>query len=110
MDLLTIRYQSIASQGIVVFPARQLSDPAHCAVDGTQARPIALSPDHPFVVCRADLSTALYQGAVGIEEQLGIVEGAAVALVDADGHYNAGLLGGFGDGAGGFRWHGNGLF
>ena len=51
------------------------------------------------------LAAPLDQGAVGIKEKLGVVQGSAVTLVDADGHDNSRLLGSVADGVGGRRRH-----
>ncbi|MNQ86726.1 hypothetical protein D3C85_1019260 [compost metagenome] len=51
----------------------------------------------------------LDQGAVGIEQQLRVVQRAAIAFVDADGHDHAGLFGGGTDGISGVRRHGHRL-
>jgi hypothetical protein len=72
-----------------MLPTRQLTNAADRAVDGAQTRAVALAPDHAFVIRRRDLATPLNQRAVGVEEQLGVVQGGAVALVDADGHDHA---------------------
>ena len=93
-----------------MLPARQLADAPDGAVDGTQPGTVALAPDHAFVVGRRNLAAALNQSAVSIEQQLRVVERAAIALVDADGHHHSGLLAGFADGVGGGRRHGHGLF
>ena len=86
-----------------MLPACQLANAADLAVDGAQARPIALAPDHALVIGRRDLAAPLNQGAVGIEEQLSVVQGSAVTLVDANGHNNFGLPGSFADGVRGRR-------
>jgi hypothetical protein len=41
---------------------------------------------------RRDLAAPLKQCAVGVEQQLRVVQGVAVALVDADGHDHARLF------------------
>ena len=47
----------------------------------------------------------LNQRAIGIKEKLCVVQGSAVALVDADGHDNSRLLASFADGVDGRRRH-----
>ena len=51
----------------------------------------------------------LDQGAVGIEQELRVVERASVALVDADGRHQARLFAGLADGLGDVRRDGDGL-
>ena len=74
-----------------MLPARQLANAADLAVNGAQTGAVALAPDHALVIGGRDLAAALNQGAVGIKEQLGVVQGSAVTLVDADGHDNSRL-------------------
>jgi hypothetical protein len=93
-----------------MLPARQLTDASDGAVDSFQPRTIALTPDHAFVVGRRNLATALDQGAVSIEQQLRIVERAAVALVDADGRHYACLPAGIADRQDYGRRHRHSLF
>src|SRR6202041_2095168 len=69
---------------VVVLPARELAHAADGGVDGTEAVALALPPDHPLVVRRRDLPAPLHESAVGVEEELRVVEGAAVTLVDAE--------------------------
>jgi hypothetical protein len=61
-----------------------LADAPRLTVDGVQPRAIALSPHHALVKRRRDLAARLNQRTVRVEEQLGVVQGAAIALVDAD--------------------------
>ena len=58
-----------------------------------------------LVISRRYLAAPLNQGAVGIKEKLGVVQGSAVTLVDADGHNNSRLLASLADGVGGGRRH-----
>ncbi|MNY60130.1 hypothetical protein D3C86_1966440 [compost metagenome] len=51
----------------------------------------------------------LDQRAVGIEQQLRVVQGAAISFVDPDGDHHAGLSGGGTDGFGGGRRDCDGL-
>lgn len=51
----------------------------------------------------------LNQGAVGIEQQLRVVQRTAVTFIDADGHHHAGLSGGGADGLGSSRRDSDGL-
>jgi hypothetical protein len=50
--------------------------------------PSPLAPDRALVVGGRSFAAPLNQGAVGIKEKLGVVEGSTVTLVDADGHNN----------------------
>ncbi len=75
-----------------------------------QTRAIALAPDHALVVGRGDLAAMLEQPAVGIEQELCVVERAAVALVHADGNDRSRLPAGLADGLGGGRRDGDRLF
>ena len=86
-----------------MLPARQLTNAADLAVNGAQARTVALTPDHALVIRGRDLAAPLNQGAVGIEEQLRVVERSTVTFVDADGRDNSRLFAGFADGIGGRR-------
>lgn len=97
MDLLAVGDQGVAGQRIEVLVARQLSDAPDCAVDRAQPTTVALAPDHPFVVGRHDLAAALQQGAVGVEQQLRVVQRSTVALVDTDRYDHACRTGGLGD-------------
>ena len=92
-----------------MLPARQLTNAADSAVNGAQAGPVALAPDHALVVGRRDFAAPLDQRAVGIEEKLGVVERSTVTFVDADGHNNSRLFAGVADGIGGRRRHRHGL-
>ncbi|MDT4888894.1 hypothetical protein FQZ97_1255220 [compost metagenome] len=49
------------------------------------------------MIGRRNLAPRLNQGAVRIEQQLSVVEGAAIAFIDADGHDHVGVLRGFAD-------------
>ena len=105
VDLLAVRHQRVARQRVVVLPARQLTNAADLAVDGAQARTVTLTPDHALVVRGRDLAAPLNQGAVSVEEKLGVVQGAAVTFVDADRRDDARLLARVADGVGGSRRH-----
>ncbi|MCY1242972.1 hypothetical protein D9M72_559730 [compost metagenome] len=59
------------------------------------------------MVGRGNLAATLDQRAVGIEQQLRVVQRAATALVDADGHDHPRLPGRSADGIGGMRRHGD---
>ncbi|MNG08702.1 hypothetical protein D3C84_920790 [compost metagenome] len=61
------------------------------------------------MIGRRNLATGLNQGAVRIKQQLRVVQGTAIALVDADGHHHVGVLGGFANGIGGRGRHDDGL-
>src|SRR5262245_5806613 len=89
VDLLAIGYQRVARERKVVLPAGELADPANSAIDGAQARAVALAPDHALVIGRRDLAAALDQRTVRIEEELRIVDRAPVALIDADRSHQA---------------------
>ena len=93
-----------------MLPACQLTDAPDCAVDSSQPGTVALPPDHALMVGRGNLAATLNQGAVGIEQQLRVVERATIALVDADGHHHPGLLAGFTDGVSGGRRYSHCLF
>src|SRR6187399_1321721 len=56
-----------------------------------------------------DLASPLDQHAIGIEEELRVVQGPALALVDADGHHDACFLAGVSDRVGGWGGHSNRL-
>jgi hypothetical protein len=62
------------------------------------------------MVSRGNLAATLNQSAVGIEQQLCVVERATIALVDANGHHHPGLLASFADGVSGGRRYGHCLF
>ncbi len=89
VDLLALRHQGVAGQGIVMFPAGERADAADRGVDDLEARAVALAPDHAFVKRRGDLAALQHHRAIGIEDQLRIVERAAVALVDTEDHDHA---------------------
>lgn len=88
-----------------MFPACQLTDAPDGAVDSSQPGAIALAPDQAFMVGRYYFPSTLNQGAVSIEEQLGIVKRADVPLVDANRHHHPDLPAGFANGLGGGRWY-----
>ena len=100
MNLLTIGHQGVAGQRVVVLPAGQLTDAPHGAVHTAQTGAIALPPDHAFMIGRGYLAAVLDARAVSIEQELRVIDRAAIALVDAAGDDHASLLGGFGDRAG----------
>src|SRR3982074_3246084 len=87
-----------------MLPAGQLTDASYGAVDTAQPRAIALTPDHAFMIGRRNLATVLDECAVGIEQELRVIDRAAIALVDADGDDHAGLLGGLADSPGSVGW------
>ncbi|MNY17867.1 hypothetical protein D3C86_1512120 [compost metagenome] len=109
MDLFAIGHQGITGQRVEMLPAGQLPDAPYRAVDGPQAGAVAHAPDHALVVGRGNLAATLDQRAVGIEQQLRVVQRAAIAFVDADGHDHARLPGRSADGIGGGRRHGDRL-
>jgi hypothetical protein len=74
VDVLVLRHQGVAGERIVVLPAGQRAEAADGAVDHLQAGGVALAPDHPLVEGRGDLAALEDERAIGIEEQLGIVE------------------------------------
>ncbi len=84
VDLLAIGHERVARERVVVLPASQLPDAAHGGVGRAEPVALALPPDHALVIRGRDLPAALHQGAVGVEEELRIVEGAVIALVDAE--------------------------
>ena len=84
MDLLVLRHQCIAGEGIVVLPAGQRADAADRAVDDLEAGGIPLTPDHPLMECWRDLSPLEDQCPIRIENELRIVERAMIPLVDAE--------------------------
>src|SRR6266496_3618371 len=88
-----------------MFPARELTNAADLTVNGSKTRPVTLAPDHALVIGRRDFAAPLNQGAVSIKEKLGVVQGSAITLVDADGHYNSRLSASLADGVGGGRRH-----
>ncbi|MNP29503.1 hypothetical protein D3C76_1225300 [compost metagenome] len=107
--LLAVGHQGITGQWVVMFPTGQGADAPDGAVDGTQTRTIALPPDHAFVVGRGDFASMLNQATVGIEEQLRVVDRAAIALVDADGDDHSCLFAGLTDRQCGGGRHGDRL-
>src|SRR5262249_33887186 len=102
-------HHRVPRQRIVMLPASQLTNATDLGVNGAQAGAVALTPDHALVVSGRDLAPSLHQRAVGIEEKLGIIQRAAVTLVDTDGNDYPRLLGSFPDGVGGRRRHRHGL-
>ncbi len=99
VDLLVLRHQRVAGEGIVVLPAGQRADPADGGVDRLQAGAVALAPDHPLVEGRGDLAALEQQAAVGVEDELGVVERAVVALVHPEHDHHAEAAGRGADGA-----------
>ena len=78
--------------------------------DDLEAGAVALAPDHALVEGGRDLAAGEFQRAVGVEDDLGVVERAVVAFVHAedDDHVvtPCGGADGVGDGAG----DGDGVF
>ena len=92
VDLLSVGRHRVPRQRIVMLPARQLPDAANLAVHGAQAGTVTLAPDRALVISGRDRAAPLNQGAVGIEEEMGVVQGSAITLVDPDRYDNARLL------------------
>src|SRR6185436_10180511 len=109
VDLLAVGHHRVSGERVVMLPAGELTDAARPAVDGAKTRSVSLAPDHSLVIRRRDLAAALKQGSIRIEEELGIVESPAVALVDADRHDDARLLASLADRVDGRRRHSDGL-
>ncbi len=84
VDLLVLRHQRVAGERVVVLPAGQRADAPHRSVHHLQPGAVALAPDHPLMEGRRDLAALQPQRAVGVEDQLRVVERAMVALVDAE--------------------------
>src|SRR5262245_58330819 len=93
VDLLAVGHHRVPRQGVVMLPARQLTNAADLAVYGAQTRTVTLTPDHTLVVGGRDLAAPLEQGAVGIEQKLSVVHSSAVTLVHADRNDDPRLLG-----------------
>ncbi|MNP20696.1 hypothetical protein D3C76_1132800 [compost metagenome] len=110
VNLFGVGHQGVAGQRVVMFPAGQCADAADGAVGGAQAGAIALAPDHALVIGGGYLASVLDKRAVGVEQQLSVVDRAAIALVDADTGDEVGFAAGFADLAGDVRGHGDRLF
>lgn len=74
VDFFVLSHERIAGKRVVMFPAGQRADPANSCFYHLQTRTIALSPDHPFVERRCDLPPFQNQAAVGVENELRIIE------------------------------------
>ncbi len=74
MDILVLRHQGVAGQRIVMLPAGKRAEAADRAIDHLQAGGITLAPDHPLVERRGDLAALEDERAIGVEQQLRIVE------------------------------------
>src|SRR5678809_1038508 len=109
MNLLAVGHHRVSRQRVVMLPACQLTNAADMAFDGAQARAVSLAPDHALVIGGRDLAAPLDQGAVGIEQKLGVVQASAVTLVHADGYDDSRLLSRFADGVCGRGRHRDGL-
>ena len=105
-----LRHQAIASQRVVVFPARQGAHPPDGGIHHLQPGAVALPPDHAFMVGRRDLAPLEHQFAAGIENQLGIVERAAIAFVHPQDDHDAAQTRALADGTGDLPRHHDGLF
>ena len=97
VDLLPLGHQRKPRQGVVVLPAGQGADAPQLRAHHLQAGAIPLAPHHPLVVGGGELAPFKHHLAVGIDQQLGVVEAAAIALVDAQQHVHAVLTSGGGD-------------
>ena len=84
VNLFVLGHQRIAGEGIVMFPASQRANPPDRGVDHLETGAIALTPDHALMKCRCDLAALQNQRAVGVEDQLRVVERAVVTLIDAE--------------------------
>ena len=67
-----------------MLPAGQRADPADGGVNGANTSPIALPPDHALMISRRDFPPLQHQATIVVENQLRVVERAAVALIDPD--------------------------
>src|SRR5512142_2700691 len=61
VDLLAVGHQGVTGERVVMLPARERADAPDRAVDGAQARAVALPPDQALVVGRGDLAAMLEQ-------------------------------------------------
>ncbi len=89
VDLLMLRHQRVACQRVVVFPAGERAHLADPCVHHLEAGGIALAPHHSLVEGGRELAALEHQRAVGVEDQLRVVERTEVALVDAEHHHHA---------------------
>ena len=78
------RHQRIAGERVVVLPAGERADAADGGVDDAEPAAVALAPDHALVEGGRDLAPLEDELAVGVEDELRIVERAVIALVDAE--------------------------
>ena len=83
MDFLVLRHQGVAGERVVMLPAGQRADAPGRGIHHLQPGAIALAPDHALMEGRRELAALQLERAVGIENQLGVVERAVVALIDA---------------------------
>src|SRR5262249_6001873 len=86
MDLLMRRHQGVTGERVVMLPAGEGPDAANSGVDHPQARAVALPPDHALMKSRRNLAPLENKAAVGVENELSIVERSVVAFVDAEHH------------------------
>ena len=89
VDLLPRLHQGVARERHVVLPTDQRADAADGGIKGHQAAPVPPAPDHAFVVRGHDLAALANQRAVRVEDELGVVEAAPLALVYAENHHRA---------------------
>jgi hypothetical protein len=83
--LLPTFHQSKASERIVVFPTSQHTDSPDCSVHSSNSAAVALSPDHTFVIGWGNFATPQKKRTIRIENQLRVIEGSAVSLVNTYG-------------------------
>jgi hypothetical protein len=109
VDFLMLRHQRIAGEGVVVLPAGQCTDATDRRLHDLQARAVPLAPNHALVERRCDLAPLEQERAIRIEHELGIVERAVIALVDAEHHDHAMTPGRLRDGLGDGTGHDDGV-
>ena len=97
VDLLPLAHQGEAGQRVVVLPAGQGSDAADGRGHHLESGTIALAPHHPLVIGGGDLAAFEHHLAIGIDQQLGVVEAAAVTFVDPQQHVHPVSTSGVGD-------------
>ena len=76
-----------------MLPTGQSADASQRRLHNLETRAVPLAPDHPLVISRRDFSPLQNQFATAVEQQLRVVEGPTITLVDAQQNLHAVLAG-----------------
>ena len=89
VDLLALHHQRVTRKRVVVLPAGQRSDPAQWGGHHRQTGAVPLPPHHPLVISGCDLAALERDLPAAVEQQLGVVQRAAIPFVHPQQHLHA---------------------